>query len=88
MPDDTVSRPSIGSSEEAGLTSERMSGLYIGGAWRPTEARFDDFNPGDGSLYARAPAGGRRDAADAIEAAAAAFQNGRARRIPSAPRCC
>lgn len=48
-------------------------GLFIGGSWRPAASSFDDINPSDGSVWARMPDGTRSDAAQAIEAAHAAF---------------
>jgi acyl-CoA reductase-like NAD-dependent aldehyde dehydrogenase len=47
----------------------------IAGDWVPAVGgeTFDDFDPYDGTLVARVPAGGREDARRAIDAAAAAF---------------
>jgi acyl-CoA reductase-like NAD-dependent aldehyde dehydrogenase len=48
---------------------------YAGGQWRDAEgkAQFDVFQPYDRAVFARVPAGGRREAKAAIAAAAAAF---------------
>src|SRR5436305_568159 len=48
---------------------------FIGGEWTNAEggATFDDRDPFTGDVVARVAAGGRADAARAVEAAAAAF---------------
>jgi acyl-CoA reductase-like NAD-dependent aldehyde dehydrogenase len=48
---------------------------YSGGQWRDAEgkAQFDVLQPYDRAVFARVPAGGRKEAKAAIEAAAAAF---------------
>ena len=48
---------------------------FIGGTWvdAASGATFDDLDPFTGDVVARVPAGGRADAAKAVEAAAAAF---------------
>jgi acyl-CoA reductase-like NAD-dependent aldehyde dehydrogenase len=48
---------------------------FIGGTWADAAngATFDDLDPFTGDVVARVPAGGRADAARAVEAAAAAF---------------
>jgi acyl-CoA reductase-like NAD-dependent aldehyde dehydrogenase len=48
---------------------------YAGGQWRDAEgkAQFDVLQPFDRAVFARVPAGGRKEAKAAIEAAAAAF---------------
>jgi acyl-CoA reductase-like NAD-dependent aldehyde dehydrogenase len=48
---------------------------YAGGQWRDAEgkAQFDVFQPYDREIFARVPAGGRKEAKAAIEAAAAAY---------------
>jgi acyl-CoA reductase-like NAD-dependent aldehyde dehydrogenase len=48
---------------------------YAGGQWRDAEGRalFDVFQPYDGEIFARVPAGGHKEARLAIEAAAAAY---------------
>jgi len=48
---------------------------YAGGQWRDAEskAQFDVLQPYDRAVFARVPAGGRKEAQAAIEAAAAAF---------------
>jgi vanillin dehydrogenase len=48
---------------------------YIAGEWADAEGgkTFDDFDPFDGSVVAKIPAGTKRDCERAIEAAAAAF---------------
>lgn len=50
-----------------------LKGMYVGGAWVPSERSFEDFNPSDGSIYAHVPDGGRVEARAAIQAAQAAF---------------
>ncbi|MEM6636281.1 MAG: aldehyde dehydrogenase family protein [Pseudomonadota bacterium] len=50
-----------------------MKGLYIDGGWHPTNSRFDDYNPSDGSLWAKVPAAGVAETRRAIEAAHSAF---------------
>src|SRR5579871_4299661 len=48
---------------------------YINGQWVGAESGrfYDDLDPFSGSVVARIPAGGRSDAARAVDAAAAAF---------------
>jgi acyl-CoA reductase-like NAD-dependent aldehyde dehydrogenase len=46
---------------------------YIGGEWVTGGELFDVYNPYDGTVVARVPAGTRADAARAVDAAAAAF---------------
>jgi acyl-CoA reductase-like NAD-dependent aldehyde dehydrogenase len=48
---------------------------FVGGEWRPAAGgeTFDDLDPYTGDVVARVPAGGRADAKEAIDAAAAAF---------------
>jgi acyl-CoA reductase-like NAD-dependent aldehyde dehydrogenase len=46
---------------------------YVGGRWVEAAEHFDDFNPYSGELVARAPAGTRADAAEAVAAAREAF---------------
>jgi len=46
---------------------------YVGGQWIDAGGHFDDFNPYNGELVARAPAGTRADAAAAVAAAHEAF---------------
>jgi vanillin dehydrogenase len=46
---------------------------YIGGEWVTGDELFDVYNPYDGTVVARVPAGTRADAARAVDAAAAAF---------------
>src|SRR3954452_16113018 len=48
---------------------------FIGGEWTNAASgeTFDDRDPYTGDVVARVPAGGRADAARAVEAAAAAF---------------
>ncbi|MEM6662877.1 MAG: NAD-dependent succinate-semialdehyde dehydrogenase [Pseudomonadota bacterium] len=47
--------------------------MYINGAWRETVARFEVTNPANGEVIDTVPDGGAAEAAEAIEAAAAAF---------------
>lgn len=49
--------------------------MFIGGKWVDSTSgeTFDDLNPYTGEVYAQVPAGGREDARQAIDAAAAAF---------------
>lgn len=55
-------------------TSQRsLKGMYIDGQWTTPAGTFDDVNPSDGSLYAKAPDGGRAEARAAIQAAHRAF---------------
>ncbi len=53
--------------------TKTLRGMYIGGEWRPSARTFDDVNPSDGSIFAKAPEGGRAEARAAIEAAQRAF---------------
>ncbi len=53
--------------------SAAFRGVFIGGAWQPTDRRFADLNPADSSVWAEVPDGTRREARAAIEAAHAAF---------------
>lgn len=46
--------------------------MYIGGDWVSTGGTFADYNPANGEVWAKIPAGSREDAKKAIEAAAAA----------------
>jgi len=46
---------------------------HIGGAWVAADRLFDDFDPYRGTVMARVPAGTRADAAQAVDAATAAF---------------
>jgi vanillin dehydrogenase len=50
-----------------------IKGLFVGGEWKSTHTTFDDINPSDGTIWAKAPEAVRADAAAAIEAADAAF---------------
>lgn len=52
---------------------KHLKGMFIGGQWTPSPATFDDPNPSDGTVYAKAPDGGRAEARAAIEAAQKAF---------------
>jgi vanillin dehydrogenase len=54
-------------------TPRPLKGMYIGGQWVKPDRSFDDMNPNDGSIWARAPEGGRAEARAAIAAAHAAF---------------
>jgi acyl-CoA reductase-like NAD-dependent aldehyde dehydrogenase len=49
--------------------------MFIGGKWVDSASgeTFDDLNPYTGQVYAQVPAGGREDARQAVDAAAAAF---------------
>ena len=53
--------------------SRQFKGMYIGGRWVHPGREFDDFNPADGSVWARVPDGSLADARAAIDAAQAAF---------------
>ncbi|MXQ07316.1 aldehyde dehydrogenase family protein [Alphaproteobacteria bacterium GH1-50] len=59
--------------------SPAIRGNYIGGQWVPTARTFEDLNPSDNSVYARAPDGTREDMTRAIEAAQEAFRDWAAR---------
>jgi len=50
-----------------------IRGLYIGGRWVSAARQFDDSNPSDGSIWARAPDAGIPETKQAIEAAGEAF---------------
>ncbi len=50
-----------------------IKGMYINGQWVNTSATFDDYNPSDGSLWARIPDGGAAETRAAIDAAHSAF---------------
>jgi phenylacetaldehyde dehydrogenase len=47
--------------------------LYIGGAWRPADARMDVVDPATGDIVTTAAAAGESDVDDAVAAARAAF---------------
>jgi len=50
-----------------------LKGMYINGQWVTPEAGFNDLNPSDGTIWAKAPDGGASEARSAIDAAQAAF---------------
>ena len=50
-----------------------LKGMYINGQWVTPAGTFDDINPSDGSVWAKAPDGGMSEARSAIDAAQAAF---------------
>lgn len=50
-----------------------LKGMYINGQWVQTAGTFDDMNPSDGSVWAKAQDGGTSEARSAIDAAQAAF---------------
>ncbi len=50
-----------------------LKGMYINGQWVIPAGSFDDMNPSDGSVWAKAPDGGAAEARTAIEAAQRAF---------------
>ncbi|MCC1491332.1 aldehyde dehydrogenase family protein [Cognatishimia sp. F0-27] len=50
-----------------------LKGMYINGQWVTPAGTFDDQNPSDGSVWAKAPDGGAAEARTAIEAAQNAF---------------
>ena len=50
-----------------------VDGIYSGGGWQPTAARFADRNPADDSVWAEIPDADATDAERAIAAAQAAF---------------
>lgn len=52
---------------------QTLKGMYINGQWVTPAGTFDDINPSDGSVWAKAPDGGSPEASRAIEAAQAAF---------------
>ena len=54
-------------------TAPQIKGMFINGQWVATSGQFDDFNPSDGSVWARIPDGGAAEARRAIEAAHNAF---------------
>ena len=54
-------------------TSQSLKGMFIDGAWVTPTATFDDMNPSDGTVWARAPEGSAPEAAAAIDAAHRAF---------------
>ena len=50
-----------------------LKGMYINGQWVQPAGTFDDMNPSDGSVWAKAQDGGTSEARSAIDAAQAAF---------------
>ena len=50
-----------------------LKGMYINGQWVQPAGTFDDMNPSDGSVWAKAQDGGASEARSAIDAAQAAF---------------
>jgi len=50
-----------------------LKGMYVNGQWVTPAGTFDDMNPSDGSVWAKAPDGGAPEARNAIDAAQAAF---------------
>lgn len=50
-----------------------LKGMYINGQWVTPAGTFDDMNPSDGSVWAKAQDGGTSEARSAIDAAQAAF---------------
>ena len=50
-----------------------LKGMYINGQWVTPAGMFDDINPSDGSVWAKARDGGMSEARSAIDAAQAAF---------------
>ena len=50
-----------------------LKGMYINGQWVTPAGTFDDMNPSDGSVWAKARDGGTSEARSAIDAAHAAF---------------
>lgn len=50
-----------------------LKGMYINGQWVTPAGTFDDINPSDGSVWAKAQDGGTSEARSAIDAAQAAF---------------
>ena len=50
-----------------------LKGMYINGQWVKPAGTFDDVNPSDGSVWAKAQDGGTSEARSAIDAAQAAF---------------
>ncbi|MEJ9216974.1 NAD-dependent succinate-semialdehyde dehydrogenase [Paenibacillus glucanolyticus] len=47
--------------------------IYIDGQWVQTEEQMDVYNPADGKVIGTVPKGGKREAQQAVDAAAAAF---------------
>lgn len=58
---------------DSATNAPSIKGLYIDGQWQQTPGQFDDFNPSDGTLWARIPEGTAADTRRAIEAAQTAF---------------
>lgn len=54
-------------------SAPNIKGLYINGQWQQTGRQFEDYNPNDGSLWARIPEATASDTSRAIEAAREAF---------------
>ena len=52
-----------------------FKGLYIGGQWLPTDRRFDDLNPSDGTVWGQAPDCGVAETRAAIQNAQQAFES-------------
>jgi acyl-CoA reductase-like NAD-dependent aldehyde dehydrogenase len=50
-----------------------LKGMYINGQWVQPAGTFDDLNPSDGSVWAKAQDGGTSEARSAVDAAQAAF---------------
>jgi acyl-CoA reductase-like NAD-dependent aldehyde dehydrogenase len=50
-----------------------LKGMYINGQWVQPAGTFDDMNPSDGSVWAKAQDGGTSEARSAVDAAQAAF---------------
>ena len=53
--------------------ARNFEGIYAGGSWVGTGARFDVMNPADGSIWAQAPDADAATVAGAIRTAHAAF---------------
>lgn len=49
--------------------------IYIDGQWVQTEEQMDVYNPADGKVIGTVPKGGKREAQQAVDAAAAAFSD-------------
>src|SRR4029077_17604434 len=60
--------------------------LYIDGDWRETGGAEDVPNPATGQVVGRAPVGSAADAADAVQAARRAFDDGPWSRVSARER--
>lgn len=58
---------------DTATTAPQVKGCYINGQWVQTSGQFDDFNPSDGSVWARFPDADVAETRQAIDAARGAF---------------